>query len=172
MRERHPREIELARLSDGEAVSAEMAEHLRWCARCRSAVADYDWLQGEIAVTLAAAAEIPAPRPQWWAVRERVFASQRRQITGWRISALSSVVLAVCLMFSAFPMQSATVAALTTFPSGRSPLGASPEPMVAPAPVTVAVTLVATPTPTTEMPLSTPAFVLPPTPPQTETGGL
>jgi hypothetical protein len=35
------------------------------------------------------------------------------------------------------------------------------------------VTLIATPTPTTEMPPpSTPAFMLPPTPPQSETGGL
>lgn len=163
MRERHPREIELARLGDREAVSTEMAEHLRWCTHCRSVVADYDWLQGEIAATLEAAAEVPAPRPQWWAVRERVFAGQQRQITGWRISALSSVVLAVCLMFSAFPVQSSTVAALTSLP----------EPIVAPAPVTVAVTLMATPTPTTEtVPPSTPAFMLPPTPPQTETGGL
>jgi hypothetical protein len=163
MRERHPREIELARLGDREAMSMEMAEHLRWCAHCRSVAADYDWLQGEIAATLEAAAEVPVPRPQWWAVRERVFADQQRQITGWRISALSSVVLAVCLMFSAFPVQSSTVAALTSLP----------EPIVAPAPATVAVTLVATPTPTTEtVPPSTPAFMLPPTPPQTETGGL
>ncbi len=172
MRERHPREIELARLNDREAgkiIDAEMAEHLRWCAYCRSAVADYDWLQGEIADTLAMAAEVPVPRPQWWAVQERVFTSRQRQITGWRISALSSAVLAICLMLrivpirSAFPIQSATVAALTSLP----------EPMVAPAPVTVAVTLIATPTPTTEtVPPSTPAFMLPPTPPQSETGGL
>ncbi len=166
MRERHPREIELAQLSareDGEAIDAEMVEHLRWCAHCRSVVADYDWLRKEIATTLEAAAEIPAPRPQWWAVRDRVFAGQRRQITGWRISAISSVVLAVCLMFSAFPIPSTTVAALTSLP----------EPIVAPAPVTVAVTLAVTPTPTTEMvPPSTPAFMLPPTPPQSETGGL
>jgi predicted anti-sigma-YlaC factor YlaD len=166
MRERHPREIELARLNDredGEAVNTEVAEHLRWCAHCRSVVADYDWLQGEIAATLEVAAEVPAPPPQWWVVRERVFADQQRQNTGWRISALSSVVLAVCLMFSAFPVQGVTATALTS----------PPEPIVAPAPVAVAVTSVATPTPTTErVPPSTPAFMLPPTPPQTETGGL
>ena len=186
MRERHPQEIELAQLSDrenGEVIDAETAEHLRWCTHCRSVVADYEWLQEEIEVTLSVAAEVPVPRPQWWAVRERVFAGQRRQITGWRISALSSLVLAVCLMLrivpirSAFPIQSTTVAALTSFPSGQSPLEASPEPIVAPAPVTIAVTLMATPTPTTRpcrerMPPSTPAFMLPPTPPQSETGGL
>jgi predicted anti-sigma-YlaC factor YlaD len=172
MHERHPREIELARFGDrgdGEAVGAEadcsnpIEEHLRWCAHCRSVVADYDWLQEELAATLTVAAEIPAPRPQWWAVRERVCAGRRRQVAGWRISALSGVVLAVCMTFSAFPIQSATVAALTS----------SPEPMVAPAPITANVTLVATPTPTTEMPPpSTPAFMLPPTPPQSETEGL
>ena len=70
MSETHPKEIELARFEDGEA-STGVAEHLRWCARCRSVVADYRWLQGEVTATLALAADsVPVPRPKWWAVCE------------------------------------------------------------------------------------------------------
>ncbi|MBE9509214.1 MAG: hypothetical protein IMY86_14340, partial [Chloroflexi bacterium] len=95
MNETHLRDTELARLSDGET-GAEVTEHLRWCVRCRSTLADYRWLEGELAATLAMVANaVPVPRPRWWAVQGRLAASQRRQATGWRAS-FASVVLAVC----------------------------------------------------------------------------
>jgi hypothetical protein len=85
----HPREIELARFSD-EETGAEVADHLRWCARCRSDVADYRWLQGEVTATLSAAADgVPVPRSRWWAVREALSVSERRQVAGGRVSALA-----------------------------------------------------------------------------------
>jgi len=165
----HPQEIELAHLDD-EETSVCVTEHLHWCARCRSIVADYVWLQGEIAATLATVADaVPVPRPKWWAVQEALFTSQRRQITGWRVSAAASVVLAVCLMLVISPVLGTAVVARTL----------SPEVMVAPAPVTAVVSSelvasVATPTPVVScegaipLPAPTPAFMLPPTPPEPE----
>lgn len=168
MGEVHPEEVKLACLDDG-GPSAEMAQHLRWCAGCRSAVADYHWLRGEIAEALAAAANAaPAPRPRWWAVRERVAAGQRRQIAGRRVSAVASLVLTVCLMLSASSVMGA-VAAAQTLP---------PEAIATPASITVAVSderpvSLATPTPDVSSresvsPLLTPVFVPLPTPPQPE----
>jgi len=168
MSEMHPGENELARFGDGEA-GAGVAEHLRWCAHCRSVVADYRWLQGEIAATLALAADAaPVPRPKWWAVQERVFASQRRRVVGQRVPAVASVVLAICLMLSISPVLGTAVVARTS----------PPGPMVAPAPVTAVVSSecmasMATPTPALscekEEPLPTPGFTLLPTPPEPET---
>jgi len=162
MNEIHPAEKELG----GEA-STSVTEHLRWCARCRGIVADYDWLQGEIEATLVAAADaVPIPRPKWWAVQELKFASQRRRIVGGRISAVASVVLTVCLMLSTSPVLGTTVLSTTI------------EPVVALAPVAAAISgeslaLVATLTPVISCeeatPSPTPAFVLPPTPPEPET---
>lgn len=167
MSEIHPREIELIRLSDGEA-GAEMAEHLRWCTRCRSVLADYRWLQGEITATLTAAADaVVSPRPKWWAVQEVLCASQRRQAVGGRVSAVASVMLAACLMLSVSPVLGTAVVARTL----------PPEAIVAPAPATAIasgarLSAMATPTPAISReeakPLSTPAFVPPPTPPQPE----
>ncbi len=171
MSEVHLRETELARLSDGEA-DVEMDGHLRWCARCRSVVADYRWLQGEITAALAAAASaVVVPRPSWWAVQEVLSTSRRRQITGGRVSAVASLVLTVCLMLSVSPVLG-TAAIVQT--ARTSP----PEPMVAPAPVTAVVpgeraASMATPTPVMSCeeitPLPTPALMLPPTPPEPET---
>jgi len=168
MNEIHPRETELACLSEGEA-GVGVAEHLRWCARCRSVVADYRWLQGEIGATLAAAADaVPVPRPKWWVVQERMFASQRRRVAGWRVSTVTSVVLAVCLMLSLSPVLGVAVVARTS----------PPKPMVAPAPVTAVASgepraSMATPTPVISCeeatPSPTPVFMLPPTPPEPET---
>jgi len=175
----HPKEVELTCLSDGEAGvetartanirrTANVREHLRWCARCRSVVADYGWLQGEIAATLAAAADaVLVPRPKWWAVQEVLLASQRRQIAGCRVSAVASVVLAVCLMLSLSPVLGTAVAARTLPPAA----------MVAPAPATAAASgerMAAVATPTPAMSLEggeaesspTPAFIPPPTPPE------
>ncbi len=166
----HPREVELAYLSDEEA-GGEVTAHLRWCARCRSVVADYRWLQREIATTLAVAADVASvPRPKWWAVRERIFTRQRRQVAGWRASAFASVVLSVCLMLSVPNFLSLPVAAQRL----------QPEVATAPAPVTAVVsgeTMASLATPTPLIPCKdreptlplTPAVVLPPTPPQPET---
>jgi hypothetical protein len=167
----HPTEIDLARLdgSSGGEAGREVADHLRWCARCRSVVADYRWLQGEVTAALASAADaVAVPRPRWWAVQEALSASQRRQVAGGRVSAVASVVLAVCLMLSASPVLSTAVAARALLPQVA----------MAPAPVTVAVSVergvsLATPTPVVfcqdVTPVPTPAFVLPPTPPEPET---
>jgi len=165
MNEIHPRETELARCGDQET-GAGLAEHLRWCARCRGVVADYRWLQGEITSTLTVAADAVAmPRPKWWVVQERMSASQRRQMAGWWASAFASVALMVCFMLFA--------------PNFTGPAGVAqtpqPEMVMGRAPVTHFVSgdrvaSMATSTPdmsgaeTVSSP--TPAFVLPPTPPE------
>jgi len=169
MSKAHPREVELACLSDEEA-GEEVAAHLHWCARCRSVVADYRWLQGEITTMLAVAADaVFVPRPKWWAVRERMFTRQRRQVAGWRASAFASVVLAVCLMLSIPNLLIPAVAAQRL----------QPEAATVPAPITAVVsgeTVASLATPTPAVPCDgqppqplTPAVVLPPTPPQPET---
>ena len=188
----HPDEIELARLAeiDSGAADAEMLEHLRWCARCRTLVADYRWLQDEMVGALGATADaVRVPRPRWWAVHDGLIIGQRKQNTVSRISAIASAVLAVCLMFfrPLIPVPSLlgrvglSQASLQT----SSVLMASyPEAAIATAP-TAAVssstlsgsTSVATPTPslvssgqigkTTFQP--TPACIQLPTPPQPET---
>lgn len=165
----HLRETELACLSDGEP-DVEMAEHLRWCARCRSIATDYRWLQGEIKATLAAVADaVAVPGPKWRVVQERMSASQRRRVAVPRVSAVASVVSAVCLMLSVSPVLGTAAIAQTarTLP---------PEPIVAPAPAMAVVSsepgehlaLMATPTPDIsheEAALAlTPAVMLPPTP--------
>ena len=101
MSETHPKEIELACFEDGEA-STGVAEHLRWCARCRSVVADYRWLQGEVTATLALAADsVPVPRPKWWAVCESLSLGERRRAGRRRASALASLALVFSLILSA-----------------------------------------------------------------------
>jgi hypothetical protein len=159
----HPGETELARFSDG-AAGAGVAEHVRWCARCRSVVADYAWLGGEIGATLAAAADaVPVPRPRWWAVQEHLLAGQRR-VAGWRASALASVMLAFCLMLSLSPVLGPAAVARTLLPEAAT----APAPETAAVPGASLVPL-ATPTPAIAdgqaTPAPTPAFALPPTPP-------
>ena len=171
----HPDETELARWGDGEA-RADVAAHVRWCARCRSGVADYRWLAGEIGATLRAAADaVDVPRPRWWALKGRLIADQRRRVAGWRASAVASVVLAVCLMLSLSPVLLSTAVAARMVPL---------EAMVVPAPMTAMTANTAsisgtraapgaTPTPiasrTEIAPAPTPDFSLPPTPPEPET---
>ena len=172
MSEAHPEETELARLSDGGS-GASVAQHVSWCARCRNVVADYRWLQEGIADTLATAADrVAVPRPQWWAVQEALSTGRRRQVMEGRVSAVASVVLAVCLMLSLSPV-------LGTAGIVQGAHTSLPQVVVAPAPVTVAVSgehsggcgaSMETPTPVvfyegdaTLVP--TPAFMLPPTPP-------
>jgi hypothetical protein len=171
----HPEEMKLVRWGDGEA-SADVAAHVRWCARCRSAVADYRWLAGEIGATLTAAADaVDVVRPRWWALQGRLITEQRRRVAGWRASAVASVVLAVCLMLSLSPVLLSTAVAARMVPL---------EAMVVPAPVTAITAITAsvsgthaapgtTPTPTVSRaevtPAPTPDFALPPTPPEPET---
>ncbi len=110
MSEMHLVETELARVSDGKR-HADAAEHLRRCAQCRSAVAEYTWVQGQVATALAAAADtVTVPRSGWRAVRRRLAAERQRQIAGWRASAVTSAVLAVCLVLAASPVLGVAVA--------------------------------------------------------------
>jgi hypothetical protein len=167
MSEVHPKETELARFSD-EQPSASVADHLRWCARCRSGVADYQWLGGEIEATLKAAAdEVPVPRPRWWAVQARLRAGQQRRAAGWRASAFASIALVISFVLCV--------------PNVACPVVAAPVPPPKAATVPPSVTAfvsgahrvaLATPTPAIpqggEKPLLTPAFALPPTPPDPE----
>jgi len=163
----HLRETELARFDEGEA-GVGVAKHLRWCARCRSIVADYRWLQQEIAATLALAAHaVPVPRPKWRAVRERMIVSRRHQMR-WYASAAASVMLTVCLVL--FVPNFLGLAVVAQMPQ--------PEAVMPPAPVTAVVSgehpvSGATPTPAISCAeaksLQTPVFVLPPTPPESGT---
>ena len=184
-KELHPRAIDLAWLSelDGGADGAEgeMAEHLRWCGHCRSAVADHRWLQDEVTATLATAAgAVSVPRPRWWDVQELVLANQRRQARGWWMSAIASVVSAVCLMLAVSPMfgpmfgpvfGTAVVASQTA-----PPVAASVAAAIATAPdvsLSTASFPPATPTPVVfdearDPSSPTPVLLLPPTPAQPE----
>ena len=100
----HLREIELACL-DGDEVSAEVAEHLRWCVQCRNAAADYRWLQGEISSTLGGVVgRVTVPRSNWRDVRVRLRAGGQKQAIGQRLSGVASAVLAVGLMIMASPI--------------------------------------------------------------------
>jgi anti-sigma factor RsiW len=165
MSEDHLRENELAHLGGGEA-EADAAEHLRWCTRCRSTVADYRWLQQQLASALAAVDALPVPRPQWWAIQERLSAIRRQQVAGRRIST-AGVAATVCLMLLFSSLLGTTVVAQAVFP----------EAVVTPAPVTAIVSgepsaPAATPAPAILDEGSglslTPAFVPLPTPPQPE----
>lgn len=188
----HPDEIKLARLAetDNGAADAEMLEHLRWCARCRTLVADYRWLQDEMAGALGFAADaVRVPRPRWWTVHNELITGQRKQNTVGRVSAIASAVLAVCLMFFGplipVPSLLGSVGVSQISQRASSVLIVSyPEAVIATAP-TAAVpsstiygaVSVATPTPslvssgkigkTTSQP--TPACMQLPTPPQPET---
>ena len=176
MREIHPNEVDLACLSElDDDRDAEIAQHLRWCADCRSAVAEHRWLQKELGTVLAVAADaVSVPRPKWWAVQEALQTRQRRQVAGWRGSAVASVVLSMCLMLSASPLLGTS--AIMALTAQMSP----PEALVAVVPEVsdhLASTSVVLATPTPALfrevyevtPLPTPVLVLPPTPAQPET---
>jgi len=174
MGEIHLSEIDLARFSqsdgnEAQETDARQVEHLRWCAHCRSIVADHRWLQEEVTATLAIAANaLPVPRSKWWVVREALSARQRRQETRWRVSAVASVVLTICLMLSTSPV-------LSTAAIARSAYTSSPEAGAATAPVSAPSISIVTPTPAVVRqvqavtPLPTPVLKLPPTPPLPKT---
>ena len=165
MSEGHPGEAELARFGEGDNDAAQ-EEHLRWCARCRSVVADYRWLGEEIGASLQAAADgVPVPRPRWWDVQERLLASERQRARRLRVPAVASVVLAFSLMLALSPVVGTAVAARTLPPRAAI----APSPFITDLASSPATSL-ATPTPFVSRdevtPLPTPAFVLPPTPPE------
>lgn len=152
MNEIHLRETDLACIASGEAGTctdagrfsgADMAEHLRWCARCRDTAAEYRWLEGRIKDTLAATADsVSVPRPRWRVVKRQMVAGQKRRITGWRASATAGIALAFCVILSLSSIVGVTVAVQTSFP----------EAVMTPASVTAIIsevhtTLGATPTP-------------------------
>ncbi|HEY72303.1 MAG: hypothetical protein DRJ03_20210 [Chloroflexi bacterium] len=161
----HLSETDLASLSDGGPDEG-AAEHLRWCTRCRSAAADYRWLQGEIEGALAGAADaLPVPRSKWRAVQAGVRAGRRRQVVGGRISVFASACAAVCLVLFVPGFSGLAVAVQANQPE----LAAVPAPITVPVEHALPVT---TPTPAMSCEEATasptPAFVLPPTAPKVE----
>ena len=161
----HLREVELARLDGGE-VSTEVAEHLRWCARCRSVVADYRWLQGELASALGAVADrVTVPRSNWRDVQTRLRAGGQKQAVGQRLSGVTSAVLAVGLMVMASPIMG-TAAEARALPPQATPV---PPPASLVASAEAQFTL-ATPTPAFSIEeadgSTTPSFETRPTPPE------
>lgn len=172
----HPQETELACLDEGWG-GADVAEHLRWCARCRSAVADYGWLADELEATLAAAAAaVEPPRPRWWAVQGRVSAARRWRTAMRRASACTSLLLALWLMLYVPGFLGITLSLSIGGPTAIR----TPYPEVAPVPAAALSlasispsSLGATPTPAVPCaevaPSPTPAFVLVPVPSQPET---
>jgi predicted anti-sigma-YlaC factor YlaD len=100
MRGRHPAELDLAWLSDAENRDA-LAEHMKWCSSCRRVLADYDWLQGELAEALDAQAEVaPVAAPDWDEVRRRLKGSRER-LPERRLLVAASVALIACVMLVA-----------------------------------------------------------------------
>ena len=120
-----------------------------------------------------AADAVSVPRPRWWEIENSLLAATRRGARGWRLSAVASVVLLVCLTLSDWPLQRSISAA-------QSLRALSPEVAVATAPLLGTVeeidgrldselSSLVTPTPPAvpsgePTPLPTPALALPPTP--------
>jgi hypothetical protein len=121
MRECHPTDGELARLSD-KRTGGGVSEHVRSCARCRRVLADYDWLQGELAETLAGVADtVPVRRSAWPELQDKILDSKRRQSVRMHVSAMTSAAMAICLLLyvPAFIRPSAAGQALQPKPSVR-----------------------------------------------------
>ena len=162
--EEHLAEMELSCMSDSGGIR-EGADHLRRCARCQNVAAEYRWLQEQVGMALATAAEAaPVSRPRWRAVRRRLRVERQRRIAGWRASVVGSAVLAVCVILSFSPVFGAAVAQ-TVYPA-KATLPDPPSPAVI---ESVGPTL-ATPTPvthpeTTAVGASAPTLLIPlPTP--------
>jgi hypothetical protein len=98
MRDWHPAEGELAGLSS-EPAGGGILEHVRFCARCRSVLADHNWLQQELSEALRSVAnEICVPRPAWWEVQGLLLENRRRQSLRTQVSAAVSAAVAVCVL--------------------------------------------------------------------------
>ena len=86
---RHPTELELARAAGGHRCE-DLVEHLRWCRRCRSTLADYEWLQDETERTLTAEADgAPVPDSDWVGLRARLQSPGPLPAVGQRAVAVS-----------------------------------------------------------------------------------
>lgn len=166
MSEIHLPETELACAGSGETDIC-LVEHLRWCAQCRSAAAEYRWLGERIEDALTATADaVDVPRPRWRTVKRRMAAGQNRRIAGWRVSATAGIAFAICTILSLSSIIGVTVAAQTS----------SPEAVMTPAPATAVLfdartPSIATPTPIAsregiESPSILTLPLLPPTPPE------
>jgi hypothetical protein len=97
MTQGHLSEIELARVSELEN-KEKLEGHLRWCSRCRRALADYGWVQGEIEALLEAEADaVPVPQANWQNVRDRLGRAERRN-KGKEMLVVAGAALVFCLM--------------------------------------------------------------------------
>ena len=127
MREWHPTDYELVQLSGGSPTCEDL-EHVRSCARCRSVVSEYDWLEGALGETLNSfAREIPVRRSEWWQVQNRLVERRRRQSIRIQMSALTSAAMVVCLLLCAPVLTKPAVAAQAL----------EPEPALRPTPIVV-----------------------------------
>jgi len=100
MMTKHLEACHLARLSDG-AAPGEAAGHLKWCVPCQRTLADYVWLQREIAAALEAeATEAPVASPDWEGVRSRLGEAPRER-PDRRVMVAMAVGLTVCAMLIA-----------------------------------------------------------------------
>jgi predicted anti-sigma-YlaC factor YlaD len=154
MSELHLHETELACVTSGEAgapadanasapANASVAEHLRWCAQCRSTAAEYRWLGERIEDVLTeAAGTVNVPRPKWQAIRRQMAVGQNRQVTGWRASAIAGIALAICAILSLSSIVGSTAIAQTS----------SPEAVMTPASVTAILSDAYTPSGATPTP--------------------
>ncbi len=183
MNDWHPQDIELARFSefpddewekDGLGIGMRrerIAAHLRWCTRCRSLAAEYDWLRQAMVVSLRDVADsAPTPTPKWHHVRGGVLAQERRWGLGVRLSAAFGAALLVCQLLVAVPIwhgaQPNGMVAQRTNPP-RVSVATAPRVGMGLAPAVAG----ATPTPVTSdvgERLPTPAPMLLPTPPESE----
>jgi len=124
---KHPGELDLARLSDSEA-GEDLSEHLRWCSSCRRILADYDWLQEEIAEALNARAEAaPVAGPDWESVHKRL-RSSRERVSDRRLLVAVSAALIACVMLVAPSLLGREVQAQTRI---AAELSAVPQPVMA-----------------------------------------
>jgi len=163
MKEKHPSELDLARLSDGEN-GDELADHVRWCSSCRRILADYDWLQGELAAALdAKSAAAPIADPDWEGVRS-CLSNPERDASNRLLLVAAGASLIAFVMLAAPATVGRRVQAQTT-PGGA--VSEAPSPVLAPrvgAATEAALSLTMTPV-DRERVVSLP-FVPPPTPPE------
>jgi hypothetical protein len=116
MKEWHPTDVELARLS-GKGTASGNLEHIHSCTRCRSVMADYDWLQGELAETLKSVAnEVPVPQAAWSEMQDRLLERKHCQVVRIQVSAVTSAVMVLCLLLWAPGFMKPTAAAQTVPP--------------------------------------------------------
>lgn len=100
MSEWHPREYELAQVSQSEP-NERLADHLQWCSRCRGITADYAWLEEEIAAGFEAGLkDVAVPPSRWERVDEHLRASRARTV-GKQLLAVAGAALIACLMLLA-----------------------------------------------------------------------